>query len=256
MCYNCFCLKRLFKMELKIGERLSCALQAFKGYLGYGESLPEEILKKSLFSADWILPKTASTPLSGHSMGSSFVVSDYTSLYRSFHDALLNTIGVCSGSHGWFKEFLTGGNVSFGYQAFGSATGLNAVIGAIQVIQATRGIDFAESIGDSRAFLMERINVLKGASLSGAGVSFAVFRPLGMVEAIKTTPSLIGKVSLGFASAGTIFYAFFFIFISAVFGIKLYEDVKFRQQLNQAKSLEEVVEFFQKKATVDPKKSV
>lgn len=208
---------------------------------------PAKELQDEMFAHGPALPGKAVPALSGLSMGSVFMASDYTSLYRSFQDT-----AEC------FKEFApffdTKG-IALGYHAFGSASGINTLIGLVQMKRDFENLAYTDAIGDKNGSLMNRLSLAKGGILTGAGVSFAIFRPVSMAAAIKeaSATSLLGRVGYGALFAGLSFYAIFFAIFSVIFGIKLHEGSKFEGELAKAEGLEGQIEVLQKKIGVEPK---
>jgi len=225
-----------------------------------GQPASQDALRNAIFAKGPALPEVAAPLLSGHAIGSAFVVSDDTSLYRASHDlalAYLNQFPTNKSFDG-LREVLTAKDFSLGYHAFGSASGINMIIGAVQIKHDLDQLPLADKIGDTRASLMGRLSVAKGGALFGAGVGFAVFRPMAMVGAVKhvaasgfQAPSLLGRVSYGFLFAGVACYAIFFTIFSAIFGIKIYEGVKLRRKINRAKDLASQVGVLQRKLKAD-----
>ncbi len=219
------------------------------------EATSQEILQKAVFANGPALPKPAPLLLSGHSIGSVFAVSNYTSLYRGVQDVVMSYPSVPL-----LQEIFSGTDVSLSYHAFGSATGINMIIGAVQAKQELDALALKDAIEDKRGSLMGRLAVLRSGAYFGAGLSFAVFRPLAMIDAIKSTapsgfnaPSLLGRISYGFVFVGMLFFSFYFTLFSAIFGVRTYEGMKFKRKLKGAKDLASQVDLLQKKMKADPR---
>lgn len=215
---------------------------------------PEQLeLQKVIFAAGAILPKIGAPALSGHSIGSAFVVSDYTMIYRSTEDMIASL-----GTGGWFKEAFGGADAALVYQASGLASGLSAVVGAVQLNRDFKNIAYSDAINDSKGSLLGRVSVLKNASLIGAGVGIAGFRGLSLFDAVKNiTPSfgsasLAGRASYGLLFVGILLYALFFAVFAVVSGVKVYEGAKLKKKLD-GKDLRQQIAVLQRLIKADSK---
>lgn len=236
------------------GRIINGALQAIK-YPFYGWETPplqKVELQKTIFAAGAVLPKMGAPALSGHSIGSAFVVSDYTMIYRSTED-LINSLG----TGGWFKETFGGADAAMVYQASGLASGLSAVVGAVQMKRDFENIAYSDAISDTKGSLLSRVSVLKSAALIGAGAGIAGFRGLAIFDAVKSiTPSfgsasLAGRASYGLLFVGILMYALFFAIFAVVSGIKIYEAAKLKKKLD-GKDVNQQIAVLQRLIKADP----
>lgn len=223
---------------------------------GIAGGVSSPLLQKSLFAEETTLPEKIRL-ISGHSAGSAFVTSDYTSLYRSVQD-----LGLCVGScypslkSVPLEQILSSKEMALGYQTFGSITGINCLLGAIKLIHASSAMKYSAAIEDDRGLLSARLSVLEGLSLEGAGTSFVVFRALsvaGILEEAKPM-SLLQRVTSGFVTVGLIFYTVFFAVLMTILGIQLHEGLKWKRKLGKEKDLATQIEILQKKIQLDPEK--
>lgn len=191
--------------------------------------------------------------LSGHSIGSAYVVSDYTMTYRSIED-VLNSVG----TGGWFKETFGGPDAALVYQVSGFASGLGAVVGAVQIKRDFESIAYSDSIRDTKGSLLGRISVVKNAALIGGAAGISVFRGLAMFDAVKnispsfSSASLVGRVTYGALFVGIILYAVFFLFLAVGAALKIYEGNKLQKKL-EGKELSEQLKILERMAKADPK---
>jgi len=241
-------------MLLNIGQIFSCANQAVLKGLGLKRSTAEGLFEKALFAQGPALPKSSKS-LSGLSVGATFMVSDYTSLYRAGQDLAIGIWDRFPHSPlNFLKDFLSSKDVALGYHAFGSASSLNVVIGLAQLKKAWDLSAFAKAIGDQEGLLLGRISILKGMTLFGAGASFAVFRPLSMYKIANDLPlsSLVGRLTYGSVQMGLGFYAVFFTILTAILGLQIHEGATFIRGIDRAKELTSQIEWLQKTLRVQP----
>lgn len=223
----------------------------------FAESVtPKKVLEKALLAGGALFNKK--DPIfSGHSLGTTFLVSDYTSLYHSFEDLGLSIQAFFPNNpmHGFLSHFQSK-DMMIGSHTFGSVTGVNAIIGLVEMFHLRCGIQFANQIGDKRGSLMGKVGLLQEASLGVTGISGGAFRVLSTVGTIKDVQvgSLMNRVSDGLVLIGIVFYALFFAFLSAVTGIRAYEGSQFKKKLRGADGLAEKIEVLQKKSSADAKK--
>jgi len=211
------------------------------------------LLQKVLFAANAHIPKLGAPVLSGHSIGSAFLVSDYTFAYRSMID-LLNSLGV----GGWFKAHFGGTDAALIYQASGLASGLGAIVGAVQMQRTLESMAVTRAISDKRGLLIGRVALLKDAAYIGGAIGLAGFRGMAIFDAIKniapspTSASLAGRASYGILIVGLVLYSLFFAFLGVISGIKIYEGAKLKNKL-KGKDLEQQKAILQRKMQADPK---
>lgn len=242
-------------MWLSIGQIFSSANQAVSKGLGLQRPTAEGLFEKALFAGGPVLPQS-SRILSGHTLGNSFVVADYTSLYRSVQDL---AVGIWDrfpqAPLSFLKDFMSSKDIALGYHIFGSASSLNVVIGLVQLKAAYDLCAFAKAIGDEEGLLQGRLSCIQSTTLFGAGVSFAAYRPLSIYGiATNSSPmSLIGRLSYASVQAGMAFYAVFFTMSTAVLGLQVHEGMTFVKGLDRAGDLTAQVEWLQQKLQVDPK---
>lgn len=217
---------------------------------------PKRVLEKTLLACGALFNKK--DPLfSGHSLGTTFLVSDYTSLYHSFEDLGLSIQALFPKNplNGFFSQFQSK-DMIIGSHTFGSVTGVNAIIGLVEMFHLHCATQFANQIGDKRGSLMGKVGLLQEASLGITGISGGAFRVLSTVGTIKDVQagSLLNRVSDGLVLIGMVFYALFFAFLSAVTGIRAYEGSQFKKKLSEVDSLPTKIELLQRKIKVDAKK--
>ena len=191
-------------MTLKVEQMFSTVNQTISNVLGFQRPTAQGLFEKALFASGPDLPKSPRI-LSGYSVGNACVVSDYTSLYRSVQDLSVGLWDRFPGSPlSFLKEFASSKDISLGYHAFGSTASLNVVMGIAQLVEACRSSAYAKAIGDDQGLLQGRVSSIQAASLFGAGVSFAVFRPLSMIKIVNDSPStsLIGRLSSASVQSG------------------------------------------------------
>lgn len=218
--------------------------------------LSEEVLRKAIFAEGSFLPLASKPHISSLSMGTSFMVSDYTSLYRAFQDTAVSYFALHPKSDFWgLKELFAHRDVALGYHAFGTTSGLGAFIGASLMRQDLSEMAYVDTIGDKRASLMQRVSLVRDGSLMGASIGFVVFRILSMLDAArKSAPSLMGRIASGFLYLGLSLFAVFFTLYAVVYGTQIYEGTKLQKKLSAAKNLEEKLAILQKKIGFDPQK--
>lgn len=244
-----------------VGSVFNGAVQAAKyPFVGWGEPSQQQILQKALFARGAALPQIGAPTLSGHTINSTFVVSDYTTIYRSTEDFIMSCLDLFpSHSLGWLKNMFSGKDAAIVYSAFGLSSGLNAILGAVQLKRDFENIAFSDAITDSKGSLMGRASVVKDGALIGGGLSFAAFRSLSILDTVKgITPglgsaSLTGRATYGMLFVGIILYSIFFAFFAVIAGLKMHEGAKFKGKLKNAKNLQEQIDILQKKLNVDPK---
>lgn len=225
------------------------------------KSLRAKELYELLFSRARILPERARPLISGHAMGSIWMAGDYSSLYRSTQDSIVAYLSQLPSGHPWRGALhaFSGTDVALGYHAFGTVTGINAILGAVKIKHSFDDIAFTEKIRDSRGNLKSKMDLARSVTMTGAGLSFAVFRPLGMISAINkvsigkgfNSATLLGRVTFGAVFLGLMFYAIFFILLSAMFGIDLYEGESLRRKLNAKSDLAGQLQLLQSKFIVN-----
>lgn len=210
------------------------------------------LLQKVLFAANGHIPKLSAPALSGHSIGSAFMVSDYTFAYRSIHD-LLSSFGV----GGWFSQSFGGTDAALVYQASGFASGLGAFVGAVQMQRAFESIAVSSAIADKRGVLLGRVSVLKDAAYIGGALGLTGFRAMAMFDAIKniapspSSASLAGRATYGIMIVGLVLYTLFFALLGVISGIKIYEGAKLKNKL-KGKELKEQIAIVQRQLRADP----
>ncbi len=210
------------------------------------------LLQKVLFAANGHIPKLGAPALSGHSIGSAFMVSDYTFAYRSIHD-LLSSCGV----GGWFSAKFGGTDAALVYQATGFASGLGAFVGAVQMQRAFENIAVSSAIADKRGLLLGRVSVLKDAAYIGGALGLTGFRAIAIFDAIKniapspSSASLAGRATYGIMIVGLVLYTLFFALLGVISGIKIYEGAKLKNKL-KGKELSEQIAILQRQLKADP----
>lgn len=231
-------------MFLKIG-------QIFPFYPFHRES--KRVIDKKLFQTGANIPMPI-TLLSGLSAGSVFVTSDYTSLYRSFEDFAKSLWGHYSKEMNWMGKLFSSKDLAVSYQTFGSVTGINFLIGVAKGVHAYSRLKFSKAIDDKMGQLLGRVGTFEGMSLATAGVSFLAYRVLAVMGTIGKGASavLIKRTAPAFAMAGLASYSAFFGLLSSVFGIRLWEGVQFKKELEKRTSIADQIDFLFKKINVAP----
>lgn len=241
-------------MWLNIGEVFNSAQQAVRKVIGRDEPSKEALLAKTLFASGPSLPKSP-TILSGHSMGSAWVVADYTSLYRATQDLAVEICNCFPTDRlNIFRDFISSKDVSMGYHAFGSASSLNAIIGAVQLKKSLEETEIAKIIGDEQGTLLGRISQVKSGSVALAGLSFGIFRPFSMYGVISDAGagSLTARVNYGAVQAGLAAYAVFFTALTGILGVQIHEGKGFVQDLDSHGTAEEKLAWLQAQLSPDP----
>jgi len=214
----------------------------------------KQLLEKVIFAANGHIPTIGRPILSWQSVGSAFTVTDYTFAYRSVID-LLNSLHVT----GWFQQTFGTIGATMVYQGSGISSGLGLFVGAAQIKQASKAIEYSHAISDKRGTLIGRVSILKELSYMGGALGFTGFRVMGIFDSIKNiaaTPgsaSLVGRVSYGVLTFGLVFFALFFVFLGVISGIKIFEGAKLKKKL-KGKELAEQLEIIQRQITANPER--
>jgi hypothetical protein len=215
-------------------------------------ALSGSLLLSSLYGSECRLPAEGEALLSGNAKGGQFVASDFSSIERSGSDL----IGVFA-PHGGVGSMQAGTLV--GYHAYGTASGLNALMALLSIRADFANLAYSEAIGDSRGALMGRANIAKDVVFAGSGATFLPYRIMSIVGSTQgisgglNSVSLLGRISTCFAYAGMVFYTAFFGILTFIFGMNIYEGQKLRIKLSKAGDLASQVETLFEKLKVDPK---
>ncbi len=242
-------------MLLNLNDYISSGGQWAARSLGWGDPRPHEVLRKALFEQGPALPKVDASPMSGLSKGSVFVVSDFTSLYRSTEDLAKSVWSVFPNAPlSWMKGAVSGRDMAIGYQAFGSLTGVNAVLGYVGMYGGLQNLAYAKAINDQQGVLLERITVLKGGSLMGAGVTYGAFRPLSIAARLAhgEATSILNGIAGSMAIAGSGFYSLFFGLLAMSSSLQIVESSSFQARLEEAESFEDKLQVLVKALDAAP----
>lgn len=235
-------------MLLKVGSFLSTPFSPSKK-----EGADPRILEKRLFDENIPTPITL---VSGIAIGSIFMTSDYTSLYRSFEDVTRGILAQYPHDFAWLGKLLSSKHLAVGYQTFGSVTGINFLIGLSKMIHSYSRQKYNAAIGDKTGLLLNRIGSIEGASLGVAGLSFITFRILSIIGKVEDGKAgqLLTRIAPNLAMTGLASYGLFFGLLSTIFGVKFWEGCTFKRKLGNAKSLVEKIEVLQRMGEADPLK--
>lgn len=217
---------------------------------------------REIILANTLLPsKQTNVLLSGHSMGSVMLITDYTSLYRSLFDIIGLSIDTSTETPNLLQSIVLQKGILPGYHSFGLGTALNTILGVVNVKQDLDQIALSEKIGDRYGTLKGRIALAKDTIYASTGVVFGIFRPLAILSTVKEisysgfqAPTLLGRVTYGFVFTGILFYVAFFLLSAAMQSLGIWKTNQFKQKFGKINDVQEQLAFLQKKLFVNPQK--
>lgn len=240
-------------MAVNRSNYFDSAYQWATGVLNW-EPKPHSVIRETLFAHGPALPEVHSSPMSGMSTGSIFVISDITSISRATFD-LASSIWMHfpNAPMSWMRSIFADRGMAVEYHAFGSVTGVNALVGLVGMYGGFKKLAYSHAIGDSKGDLLNRISIFSGGSLMGAGISYGAFRPLSIGAKLTDNPSL-NHLANSMAVSGSAFYSLFFGFLAASSGLKMVEIAAFQKKLAFTETLEKKVQVLENLLGVDPKR--
>lgn len=207
---------------------------------------PKADLLNLIFNQSMAVPEKGGPSLSEAVVGTTLVAGDVISMDQSVRGMMISLYR----AQNWqgLGELFSHAEFMASVHAFGTVTGINAILGAVEMKHQFSQIAYADAIGDQRGSLMGRVSFVKGVALAGSGISFLSLRPLAIAKTVThaSAKTLLGRAINWLSFAGVICYTVFFSLLAIVLGIQIHEANAIQKKVNQAESLEKQVEMLQK----------